>query len=570
MLKLNLSKTHKLIIFSLLLIISFFIGTKEPIPIIKEQVLDVKEENGKFSYNLKKKPVVINPIDIRKSVIKKYEKSKWDKEYLPAKTKEFVFINKGEKVIYKRLELSSSRGIWSLFPAFVGLILCVLLQNALPALLCGVISGCLVLGYYDIGGVFAKQIGTPGIGKIIFLYLILLGGILGLWQKMGAADAFAQFMTKHFVKGPRSAKLVAWFLGVIFFQGGTISTVVVGTTVKPITDKEKISHEELAYIVDSTASPIASQIPFNVWPFYIQAFIFVPGVQFLATEELRYDFFVSSVIFCFYAILAILGTFLLSIDKPFFIGKRLRKAMERARTTGQLDLKNSVTDNQTKDVEQVERTNYFDFLLCVFVLICVIVYTKDAVISFSAVFLLVIVLGFIRGLNLNQVIEGVFEGMKSLLVGTIILILAIILSTLSRECGAGEFLTSLILNIGFPYWLLPMVLVFITVIISFSTGTSWGTYALAFPIGMPLAWSMAQSSGMSVSETTLFMTICFASIMDGSVFGDQCSPISDTTILSSTCTGCDLMEHVRTQIPQASIAMFIATILWTVTAFLFC
>ena len=87
--------------------------------------------------------------------------------------------------------------------------------------------------------------------------------------KTGAAQAFGELMTKKFVKGPRSAKLVAWFLGVLFFQGGSVSTVLVGTTVKPITDKEKISHEEVAYIVDSTASPIASQLAFNAWPGHI-------------------------------------------------------------------------------------------------------------------------------------------------------------------------------------------------------------------------------------------------------------------------------------------------------------
>ena len=134
---------------------------------------------------------------------------------------------------------------------------------------------------------------------------------MGIWAKTGAAQAFAEMMTEKVVRGPRSAKLVAWMLGVIFFQGGTVSTVLVGTTVKPIADKENISHEELSYIVDSTASPIASQLAFNAWPSYIQAFIFVAGVPFLATQTDRIQFFFSSVPFCFYAIFAVLGTFLL-------------------------------------------------------------------------------------------------------------------------------------------------------------------------------------------------------------------------------------------------------------------
>ena len=116
-----------------------------------------------------------------------------------------------------------------------------------------------------------------------------------------------------------------------------MSTVLVGTTVKPITDKEKISHEEVAYIVDSTASPIASQLAFNAWPGYIQSFIYVAGVSFLATEVDRISFFFRSVPFCFYAIFAVLFTFLLSIDKAPYMGKQLKAAIKRSRTTGQLD-----------------------------------------------------------------------------------------------------------------------------------------------------------------------------------------------------------------------------------------
>ena len=104
-----------------------------------------------------------------------------------------------------------------------------------------------------------------------------------------------------------------------------------------------------------------------------------------------------------------------------------------------------------------------------------------------------------------------------------------------------------------------------TIVIAFSTGTSWGTYAVAFPLAMPLAWAVAGAQGLSHPE--LFMTLCFAAVMDGSVYGDQCSPISDTTVLSSVCTGCDLMDHVKTQIPQASIAAGLAAVCWTVLAF---
>ena len=118
-----------------------------------------------------------------------------------------------------------------------------------------------------------------------------------------------------------------------------------------------------------------------------------------------------------------------------------------------------------------------------------------------------------------------------------------------------------------PYYALPTILMTLTVIIAFSTGTSWGTYAVAFPLALPLAWSVAMNAG--VSNPQLFMMICFAAVLNGSVMGDQCSPISDTTILSSMCTGCDLMDHVKTQIIPACYAAGLAIIGWTIVTLLF-
>ena len=152
----------------------------------------------------------------------------------------------------------------------------------------------MILGQYDLTGqVLIPALATTNAAGILLLYLWLLGGLMGIWSRTGAAQAFAEFMTVRFVRGPKTAKLVAWMLGVIFFQGGSMSTVLVGTTVKPIADKENVSHEELAYIVDSTASPIASQLAFNAWPGYVQAFIFVSGGRFSGDRGGPHQFFLS-------------------------------------------------------------------------------------------------------------------------------------------------------------------------------------------------------------------------------------------------------------------------------------
>jgi Na+/H+ antiporter NhaC len=165
-----------------------------------------------------------------------------------------------------------------------------------------------------------------------------------------------------------------------------------------------------------------------------------------------------------------------------------------------------------------------------------------------------------KGMSLSQVIDGFGNGLKGVVLASVILILAVTIGAISKQIGGGVYLVSL-LSEQLPFWLLPVVLQFMAMLIAFSTGTSWGTFAIAFPLAMPLSWAVAQSTGVSNPE--LFMTVCFAAVLNGSVYGDQCSPISDTTILSSMTTGCDMMDHVKSQIIPATYAAILAAILWT-------
>lgn len=167
---------------------------------------------------------------------------------------------------------------------------------------------------------------------------------------------------------------------------------------------------------------------------------------------------------------------------------------------------------------------------------------------------------------LVDVIEGFGDGLKGVVVASVVLMLAITIGGISKEAGGGLYLVEL-LSGQMPYWLLPVSLQIITMIIAFSTGSSWGTYAIAFPLAMPLAWAVAQSQGLSNPE--LYLSVCFATVLNGNVYGDQCSPISDTSILSSMTTGCDLMDHVKSQIIPASMAAGVAAVLWTLMVILF-
>jgi Na+/H+ antiporter NhaC len=490
-------------------------------------------------------------------------------------SQEFVWREEAGERSFYRLDLRSHFAHWSLLPALVAIVLCWVTKEPITSLLGGVVSGAFVLGRYDLTDVLVSSLSTTAAASILVLYLWMLGGLLGVWSKSGGAQAFADFMARRFVRGPKSAKLVAWGLGIVFFQGGTVSTVLVGTTVKPLADDQNVSHEELAYIVDSTASPIASQLAFNAWPGYVQAFIYVSGVSFLATEADRILFFFKSVPFCFYAIFAVLGTFLLSIEKPLFLGKRMTAAMERSRTTGQLDHPDSnplsAPELQAAQVPAGYNPHLIDFVLPLLLLIGIsigtfIAYGSPNVLwAFGVALLTAAFLALGKGMALKDLMNGITDGMKGVVGGSVILLLAITIGGVSREAGGGAYLVHL-LSDSVPFWLLPVMLQVLTIIIAFSTGTSWGTYAVAFPLAMPLAWAVAGANGLAYPE--FYMTICFAAVMDGSVFGDQCSPISDTTVLSSISTGCDLMDHVKTQIPQASFAAGLAAVCWTLTALL--
>lgn len=468
-------------------------------------------------------------------------------------------------------------GIWSLLPAFITIALCLLTREPLTALFSGIVVGALMLHQYDITDqVIIPVLALKGTAAILLLYLWLLGGLLGIWSKTGAAQAFADYMTTHFVKGPRSAKLVSWLLGVLFFQGGTMSTVLVGTTVRPLADKAKVSHEEMSYIVDSTASPIAAVLAFNAWPAYVQALIFVPGAAFLATEADRLAFFFSSIPFSFYGIFAVLGTFLLSLNITKFSGRRIREAHHRAATTGELDAPGaqplSAKELNKTVVPKGYQSHVLEFVLPLVTLIAIAVFTFIALGSpkvnwaFGAALMLSAFIALGKGMSLADLVDGFGNGLKGVVVASVILMLAVIIGSISKQIGGGLYLVSQ-LGEQLPFWLLPVILQLITMVIAFSTGTSWGTYAIAFPLAMPLAWAIAQSQGLANPE--LYMMVCFATVLNGSIFGDQCSPISDTTILSAMTTGCDLMDHVKSQIVPASFAATIAAVLWTATVYFF-
>ncbi|ACA87525.1 Na+/H+ antiporter NhaC family protein [Shewanella woodyi] len=529
--------------------------------------------DGQLAYKFKGKEILVGElIPYQLSPLSQENLDKLETE--PSIEQQWVQDSQGS---IRLLKPAFHFGVWSLLPAFITVCLCLLTREPLISLLTGIIVGAFMLGQFDvIDKVLIPNLASEGTAGLLLLYLWLLGGLLGIWTKTGAAQAFADYMAKHFVKGPKSAKLVTWLLGVLFFQGGTMSTVLVGTTVRPLADKAKVSHEEMSYIVDSTASPIAAVLAFNAWPAYVQALIFVPGVAFLATESDRLSFFFSSIPFSFYGIFAVLGTLLLSLNITKFSGKRIQQAHQRAATTGALDAPHarplSAKELQTVAVPANYRSNMLEFVVPLVCLISIAIGTFIALGSpkvnwaFTAALLLSGGIALIKGMSLNDLIDGFGTGLKGVVLASVILMLAVIIGSISKQIGGGLYLVSLLAE-QLPYWLVPLTLQLITMIIAFSTGTSWGTYAIAFPLAMPLAWEISQVQQLANPE--LYLMICFATVLNGSIYGDQCSPISDTTVLSAMTTGCDLMDHVKSQIVPASLAAAMAAILWAALVYIY-
>ena len=474
---------------------------------------------------------------------------------------------------------------YSLLPAAVAIVLAFVTRNAIIALFCGVVAGGLVMAGNspDISTWFAnanfvKNLFLPALGQesyatILLVYLWCLGGLMGLWERTGAALHFANLVGSKVVKGPRSSLFFAWLMGCIFHQGGTVSTVLAGATVKPLTDRYRVSHEEVAYVVDSTASPVATVLPFNAWPGFISALVLGTVLPLFETQEQSLNFFFSSVKYNFYGFIALTFTLLFAIDKLPWVGRKMKLAKERSRSTGQLDREGAKPMLPSKEEQDSmladQAANYppslLDFLIPLGVLLSLtvipILFFGTSLINeaFMASLLSAIFVAAIRGMKAGIIMDAFIDGCKTMTIGAIILGLAVTIGHVSKELHTAAFLVS---QIGdqIPAIALPAVLTVLCMVIAFSCGTSWGTYAVVFPIAMPLAWSIQQDPE--------FLAVCFGAVLGGAVFGDQCSPISDTTILSAMFSGCDLMDHVNTQWPLALSAASLGCLASTFCAWL--
>jgi Na+/H+ antiporter NhaC len=388
-------------------------------------------------------------------------------------------------------------------------------------------------------------------------FAVMVGSIIELLQKSGSIDAFVNYMTQHskIVTSPRSALLVSYIIGIVIFIESSITALIAGAVGRPLCDKEGVSHAKLAFVCDSTAAPVSSLIVLNGWGALLLGLI-ATQIENGLIEGKSVDWLISAVGYNFYAISALIVTFV-SIWFSIDIG-----AMKHAK----------VTPNSTLNIKKKEHVPLYYMLLPIVLMILFVflfLYISGEGDIFagsgsSAIFYTMLATLFVMyflyvvtgDLTNKEYFLASFKGAKKLFVIAFILLLAFAIGKVTVELKTGLYLASLI-NDNFSVYLLSAVVFLLSALIAFSTGTSWGTFSIMIPIAVPMAVSVDAN-----------IALAMGAVISGGVFGDHCSPISDTTIISSLASDCDVVEHVKTQLPYALISGAIAFVLFILFSYI--
>ncbi|MFA0050842.1 Na+/H+ antiporter NhaC family protein [Vibrio breoganii] len=464
----------------------------------------------------------------------------------------------------------------SLLPIIVTLALALSTRNVVVGLFSGVVCGVAMLegtfidkGPLDSMSALMKSYLLPQLTDSynagVLLLLVFIGGFVALMEKSGGGVAFAKRITL-WVTNKCQAQLATWFGGIAIFFSDLGTPLIAGPVFRPLFDKLKVSRQKLAFIIDSTASPVAILIPFIGWGVYIMSLI---QKEFTALEVgmSEWDAFIGAIPYQFYAFLAIAIVPILSFFKldfgPIAHAERLAK---QGSDFGKVQDSLNVFEHKNAKTSFVWAP-----LLVMLIVLCSILIphgfpfqqvsgsTFRAALSSAYFFAAMTLIGLMAIYGVRKLSDGIqvyLKGMSNMMSVAVILILAWALSSVGKELGAAAYIAQQA-QAGFPYWLVPAVAFLLAGIISFATGSSWGTFAILMPLVIPTAFAIDAP-----------MLVCIGAVLSGGLFGDHCSPISETTILSSTGAGCDQYEHFRTQLPYALVNGAIALISFVVSGVL--
>lgn len=512
----------------------------------------------------------------------------------------FFFTNPTKDLSFKLFHISPANDglriqhlpLWlSLLPPLLAIILALIFKEVLVSLFSGIFLGAFIVNGLSIGSIplsFLQTIDKYAIGAMldsghasIIIFSLMIGGMVAIISRNGGMQGVVNILSRY-AKSKRSAQLVTWFLGVAIFFDDYANTLIVGNTMRPVSDRFKISREKLSYIVDSTAAPVASIAFITTWIGAELGYIGDAIAQLGLEDQNAYSMFIGSLEYAYYPIFTLVFMlFIIFLQRDF---GAMHKAELKAEELGNNNT--PIADNDELKAMEIKAgitpkaiNAILPIVTVVLMVLVGLVYSgwDSEVINNSQ-------LGFIDKLSttfgnadsyrallwaslsgmmvalvmtvggklmsIGEAMETTVKGFQSLLIAMLILVTAWSLATITEELHTANFLTSLMVGNVDPF-LMPTITFLLAAGVSFSTGSSWSTMAILFPILLPTTYTLCMSEGLDHETSLSVMYNVIAVIMGGSVFGDHCSPISDTTILSSLASGCNHIDHVRTQIPYA-------------------
>ena len=504
------------------------------------------------------------------------------------------------------LEPTLIPGWFSVLPPILAILLALIFREVITALFAGVWLGALAVAGFNplkATGRLIDQFVVPALTDAdhvaILVFSLLLGGMVGIIARNGGTMGIVESVTP-FARTAKRGKIATWAAGLAIFFDDYANTLIVGNTMRPITDRLRISREKLAYIVDSTAAPVAALVPISTWVGY-EISLISDGLRIAAEQNPNgadvilsqnpFDLFLQTIPFLFYPLLAVLFVLMTSVMNRDF--GPMAEAELRAATKGELHKPGATlaTDTSSELMSPKKGLTYRWWnaalpVLTVIVVVLAGLYTTgrtsvgpDA--SLREVFaeadpfstllwgsmagcLVAILISIVqRMLTVQECIDAWLGGMKAMMIAMIILTLAWSLGSVTEAIGTAQYL-SLLLSDRVSLQLIPLIVFVTCAAMAFATGTSWGTMAIMLPLVIPLTVSLGGAATYPGGDQMEILLGATASVLAGAIFGDHCSPISDTTILSSTASACDHMDHVRTQLPYAVLVGLIGMLLGNV------
>ena len=462
-------------------------------------------------------------------------------------------------------------GIISIIPSLLAIVLSFVTRNTIVSLVVACISGTLLAGQGLLGfpTLLKESLGTTSFSWVMLLNTFI-GIIVAYFQKTGAIQGFSQFV--HDKKLSRKGvQLVSWVLGMFVYFSDSFSPLFVGSTMRSISDKAKISREKLSYIADSTSAPVSVLVSITGWAAYLASL--AVGVGCIATTEDASALFIKAIPYNFYPIFAVIlvGLIASGIVKDF---GPMKKAEDRAMNEGKVLRDGAVPLigkelTEMKAYEGIKPRVFLNFILPVLMIITIAIttYIKFNSAKTMEAFLFVIIFMnismLIQGIPFKEIMDTTTNGVKGAIPAVMLLALAYSVNSLSTQMGTANYIVSLSESFISPA-LLPAIIFVIAAIMAFATGSSWGTFAICMPIALPLAFSFTNDT------VTPLVIASFAAVAGGGVFGDHCSPLSDTTVLSSTGAASDHIDHVKTQLPYSLVCGALAVVAYLIIGFVFC